>query len=71
MTSADDLKKLIDAPRDYGVSPMSKLTSMSGLDALNAMIEGKLPAPPSAKLLSFALTKVEPGLRPVRMHTQA
>jgi len=37
------------------------LEAMSGLDFLRAALEGKLPLPPSAKLLGFAFTEVEEG----------
>jgi len=35
--------------------------SMSGLDFLRAIRDGKLPPPPIAMLLGFRLTEVEPG----------
>ena len=35
--------------------------SMSGLDFLRAIRDGKLPPPPIAVLLGFRLTEVEPG----------
>jgi len=35
--------------------------SMAGLDFLRAMVEGRLPAPPIARLLGFSLVEVGPG----------
>jgi hypothetical protein len=35
--------------------------SMSGIDFLRAIRDGRLPSPPMAKLLGFELTEVEPG----------
>jgi uncharacterized protein (TIGR00369 family) len=35
--------------------------SMSGIDFLRAMRDGKLPPPPIAQLMGFRLTEVEPG----------
>jgi uncharacterized protein (TIGR00369 family) len=35
--------------------------SMSGIDFLRAMLDGKLPPPPIADLLGFRLVEVEPG----------
>ena len=35
--------------------------TMSGLDFLRAIRDGRLPAPPIAELLGFRLTEVEPG----------
>ena len=39
-----------------------KLASMSGLEAMRGVIDGRFPAPPITKLMRFALTKVERGL---------
>jgi uncharacterized protein (TIGR00369 family) len=35
--------------------------SMSGIDFLRAMRDGRLPPPPLARLLGFSLVEVEPG----------
>lgn len=37
------------------------MPTMSGLDYLQAMIDGELPAPPIAHLMRFRLTSVAPG----------
>ena len=57
-----NLQQLIDADREYGVSPMQTMVSMSGMEFLQAMIDGKLPTAPIMKTLKFALTKIEPGV---------
>jgi uncharacterized protein (TIGR00369 family) len=59
---ASPLENLLAAERDYGVTPLPVMASMAGLDFMQAMIDGKLPAPPIMKLMGIVLTKVEPGL---------
>jgi uncharacterized protein (TIGR00369 family) len=44
-----------------GVAPMDVILSYDGLSFLQAMIDGKLPAPPITHTLGFALTEVEHG----------
>jgi uncharacterized protein (TIGR00369 family) len=46
---------------NYGVSPQDVVLSYDGLSFLKALIEGKLPAPPIAKMMGFSLTEVEHG----------
>ena len=46
----------------YGTITPEQLQSMSGLEALSAMIAGKLPAPPIGGLMGFRLVEVEKGL---------
>lgn len=46
---------------EWGVVPLETLRSMCGLDFLRAIREGKLPAPPMSRLLSFRLIEVEHG----------
>jgi uncharacterized protein (TIGR00369 family) len=58
---ADALRALLDAPREYGLVPPKTAVEMSGRDLLQAMIDGRLPAPPIMKLVRFALTEVAPG----------
>lgn len=45
----------------YGVSSIDVMKSMSGLDFLTAIAEGRLPRPPINRTLNFALTEVSPG----------
>jgi uncharacterized protein (TIGR00369 family) len=46
---------------NIGVPPLESLKSMSGLEFLRAIIDGRLPAPPITETLGFALTEVAPG----------
>ena len=51
-----------DAPRRrYGVAEPKEFSSLNGRQILQAMIEGKLPAPPMAKTLAFELVEVGEG----------
>jgi uncharacterized protein (TIGR00369 family) len=45
----------------YGLARPEEVAGMSGLEMLQAMIDGKLPAPPIAEQLSFLLVEVEKG----------
>jgi uncharacterized protein (TIGR00369 family) len=49
------------AQREYGVTPPDELRRMSGLEFLNAVMEGRLPAAPIAAVLDFDLVEVEQG----------
>jgi uncharacterized protein (TIGR00369 family) len=44
-----------------GVPPLETLKSMSGLDFLQGIADGRLPAPPIAAALGFRLAEVSPG----------
>jgi uncharacterized protein (TIGR00369 family) len=46
---------------NIGVPPLESLKSMSGLEFLRAIIDGRLPAPPITETLGFALSEVAPG----------
>lgn len=48
--------------RVYGVATPDQLAGLSGLQALQAMIAGRLPAPPMARLLDFNLVEVGEGI---------
>ena len=50
------------AERAYGVADPSEARLMTGRDFLQAMLDGRLPAPPIAKTLSFWLTEIGDGL---------
>lgn len=45
----------------FGRATREQLAGLSGLDALRAMIDGRLPAPTMARAMGFALAEVEPG----------
>ena len=47
--------------RKFGVVPADVLLSQSGLDFLQGVIDGRLPAPPIAETLGFQLVAVEKG----------
>jgi len=45
----------------YGVAKPEEVAEMSGLQAMEALIDGRLPAPPIAQTLSFWLVEVSDG----------
>ena len=50
------------APVNIGVPPLDLLKTMSGLDFLRAIADGRLPQPPITDTLGFTLAEVSPGL---------
>jgi uncharacterized protein (TIGR00369 family) len=52
---------LTTAPRAYGVADPAEVRQMSGREFLQAMIDGRLPAPTIAKTMSFWLTEIGDG----------
>jgi uncharacterized protein (TIGR00369 family) len=46
----------------YGVATPDEISGMTGLQILQALIDGRLPAPPIAQTLSFWLVEVGDGL---------
>ncbi|SRR6266481_1224666 len=54
MSSSDDAIQ-------YGVVPAGTTKTISGLQLLNAIMEGTLPAPPIQRALDFRLVEVRPG----------
>jgi len=46
---------------DYGVATRDQIAGMSGLEMLEAMIAGRLPAPPIARTMGFLLVEAEKG----------
>ena len=49
------------ASDNVGIVDLETLTSMSGLEFLNAMLRGDLPGPPIGKTLGFHMTEVDEG----------
>jgi uncharacterized protein (TIGR00369 family) len=49
------------SPIHYGIVDPKQAMSMSGIDFLQAIIAGKLPAPPIARTLNYSLVEIEPG----------
>jgi hypothetical protein len=47
--------------KKFGVVPADILLSHTGLDFLQGVVDGRLPAPPIAETLGFALVTVEKG----------
>ena len=47
--------------RSYGTSTIETVKSMSGLEFLSAIRDGRLPGPPISRLLGFDLVEVEHG----------
>jgi uncharacterized protein (TIGR00369 family) len=52
---------LTTAPLTYDVADPVKVRLMSGREFLQAIIDGRLPAPPIARTMSFRLTEVGHG----------
>jgi uncharacterized protein (TIGR00369 family) len=48
-------------PIHYGLIDPKLAITMSGMDLLQAIVDGKLPAPPIARTLNYGLVEVEPG----------
>ncbi len=44
-----------------GVDPLDQLKTLSGIEALRAMIAGQLPGPAISRTMGFRLIEVEPG----------
>jgi uncharacterized protein (TIGR00369 family) len=51
------------APKEiqYGVASPAQIAGLTGRETLQAMLEGKLPAPPISRTLNFILTEVGDG----------
>lgn len=47
--------------RSFGVVSQEEMSSMSGLEFLTGMIDGRLPAPPMARHMDFWLIEAEEG----------
>ena len=49
------------ADQAFGLVPAETAATMSGLDLLKGMIEGRLPGPPIMRLIGFGLVEVDEG----------
>ncbi|MEU4538300.1 PaaI family thioesterase [Streptosporangium sp. NPDC023825] len=72
MSRAAGAREHVISWEDPGVLAREGL-SMSGLDCMNALIEGKLPPPPACSLMNFRLTEVAEGhaigvMKPAEYH---
>ncbi len=47
--------------RHYGVTPLEQVRAMSGLEFLQAWIDGRLPSPPIGQVFDFDAASVEKG----------
>jgi uncharacterized protein (TIGR00369 family) len=47
--------------RNYGVTPLDQVRAMSGVEFLQAWIDGKLPSPPISHVFDFDAVTVENG----------
>ena len=45
----------------FGVVPLEQVRAMDGLSLFRDLLEGRLPAPPIAKVLGFQVAEVERG----------
>jgi uncharacterized protein (TIGR00369 family) len=51
----------MDGPRRAGVASLDEIAGLSGLEMLQAMIEGRLPPAPIGATMGFRLVEVAPG----------
>lgn len=51
----------VPIPRTYGVTPLEVMKTLSGLEFLQRMAAGELPAPSIGETLGFGLTKIAKG----------
>lgn len=51
----------VQTAQRYGVTPAAEMAGLSGLEMLQAMIAGDLPAPPIAQTLGFLLVEADAG----------
>lgn len=58
---AKDIATLLKEERRYDVVSPQVLASMSGLEFMQGMLDGKFPAPPITRTMNFLITKVEKG----------
>lgn len=53
--------KAVSQQRNYGVTPLDEVRAMSGLEFLQAWIDGRLPSPPIGQVFDFDAVAVEKG----------
>jgi uncharacterized protein (TIGR00369 family) len=51
----------MDAPKRTGVATREEIAGLTGLEMLQAMIDGRLPAAPIGATMGFRLVEVAPG----------
>lgn len=56
-----DIAVLLKEDRVYDVVPTQVMASMTGLEFMQAMVEGRIPAPPITRTMGFLITRVDKG----------
>ena len=52
---------IVDGELQYGIASREQTKSLTGLEFLQAMLEGKFPLPPISKTFQFQLVEIEKG----------
>jgi uncharacterized protein (TIGR00369 family) len=55
------METVMAADAGFGVVPLEQVRALDGLDLFKGLMEGRLPAPPIAKVLGFQVAEVERG----------
>ena len=61
LTQEQKIRALMDAGPGPGVSRPDQIAGMTGLEVMQAMLQGELPYPHIAKTLDFTVVEVSPG----------
>jgi uncharacterized protein (TIGR00369 family) len=61
LSSIRDVGRASETPGSVGVPPPEMLKSLSGIEYLQRIVDGRLPRPPITETLGFAITEVAPG----------
>jgi uncharacterized protein (TIGR00369 family) len=61
----------VSQPRKYGVATLQEIANLTGREILQAILDGKLPAPPISETLNFWLTEVGDGFAAFEGETSA
>jgi uncharacterized protein (TIGR00369 family) len=61
LSSIRDVGRVSETAGSVGVPPPEMLKSLSGIEYLQRIIDGRLPRPPITETLGFAITEVAPG----------
>ena len=56
-----DIAALLQEERRYDVVPPHVMASMTGLEFMQAVLDGRMPAPPITRTMGFLVTRVEKG----------
>src|SRR5918997_1203836 len=47
--------------RRFGIASREEIAGLTGLEMLQAIVDGRLPSPPIGRTMGFRLVEVEPG----------